>query len=439
MNKKINKETLSVPSIFQKKDEHIVGDTRFTKVKIWLMHTGENENGSCFDKQYIEKAIPTLANTPILGYVEDNRRGDKDFSDHRRGFVTKDGERKFVYLGSSYGVIPETNNAHFEMRLCDDGIEREFLVVDGLLWNKLEDGVDILSKTGFKSQSMELDDEDYDGYFDENGIFHFTHFVFYGACMLGMDVEPAMTNSTVEMSFCKSLKEEIKNKLEMFNEYTKGGNVVEETQKVTETEVTEITETQVTEVSETEVVEVSEKVEVEYTVETEVEQKEEVQEVEAVEETETEIQPKEEKEVEVTEVTETEVEEIKEDSSKAELEALKEQHETLKTEYAKLEEMVRELTEYKNSRIKQDRLQEEKALFEKYDCDLTGVAEYEALKTRTTEFATITDLEKEIALLFTRNAKLQFSKEKESTRAYFEDTQKVVNSRYGYLTEKYKA
>ena len=50
MNKKIDK---FVPVMFQKINTYEAEDTRFLKVKIWLMHTEENLNGSYFDK-YLE-------------------------------------------------------------------------------------------------------------------------------------------------------------------------------------------------------------------------------------------------------------------------------------------------------------------------------------------------------------------------------------------------
>ena len=108
--------------------------------------------------------------------------------------------------------------------------------------------------------------------------------------------------------------------------------------------------------------------------------------------------------------------------------------------YAELEKTAKELQEYKDSRIKEDREKEESKLFARYDADLSGVTEYEELKAKATEFSTVTDLEKEIALLFTRKVKTSFSKgQEESTRAYFDNINNAENSRYGYLADKYKA
>ena len=208
MDKKtqIKKSALSFPVEFEKIEEVESTDGRFTKVKIWLMHTGKNLNNSAFEKSVVDKAIPTLEYIPIVGFIESNDINEKDFSDHRY-IITKDeyGVRR-KYMGSSYGVIKSSidNNAHYETRLCDDGETREFLVVDGILWNMFEDSSTIMNQDIIKSQSMELYEKSIQGYEDDEGVFHFTDFSFRAACILGDDVAPAMTGSTVEVQFSMS-------------------------------------------------------------------------------------------------------------------------------------------------------------------------------------------------------------------------------------------
>lgn len=215
MDKKIDK---FVPVLFQKLNiyENEAEDTRFLKVKIWLMHTGENLNGSYFDKPVVEDAVPSLANTPILAYVEDNSEGDTDFSDHRMVLVKEDGKFQIKYIGQAIGVIPTDNNAQFEMRVCDDGVEREFLTCEGLVWAKWDDPIDILNRDLTVSQSMELHD-DLTGEWQDDNLFHFTSFKFFGACALGKDYLPAMRSATIETQFSyDNMFKEIQNKMEQF-------------------------------------------------------------------------------------------------------------------------------------------------------------------------------------------------------------------------------
>ena len=235
---KVKKSALSFPVMFEKVEDIESVDGRFTKVRIWLMHLGQNFNGSIFEKDVVDNAISTLEYIPIVAFIEDNKIGEKDCSNHRY-IITKDekGIRR-KYMGNAYGVImsSEDNNAHYEERLCDDGETRTFLVVDGLIWNMFEDSSEIVNRDLIKNQSMELWDDgvSIEGYEDENGLFHFTKFSFRAACILGDDYEPAMINSTVEVQFTmsdfvKNIQSELNDKFiaftKMVNEKTNQGGI----------------------------------------------------------------------------------------------------------------------------------------------------------------------------------------------------------------------
>ena len=228
---KIKKSALSFPVMFEKIKDFETVDDRFTKVKVWLMHLGKNLNNSVFEKSVVNKAIPTLQYIPIMGFVELNDDNEKDFSDHRY-IITKDekGVRR-KYMGTPYGVIKSSddNNAHYEERLCEDGETRTFLVTEGVIWNVLEDGAEIFHRDLIKGQSMELYDKSIDGYEDEDGVFHFTEFSFRAACVLGDDVTPAMTGSTIEVQFAlsdfvKNIQSELNDKFTTFTKLIKTVN-----------------------------------------------------------------------------------------------------------------------------------------------------------------------------------------------------------------------
>lgn len=216
INKDVNK---NIPVIFQNLEQFEKGDSRFVKVKIWLMHLGKNLNNSVFTKESTLKAIGSLANTPILSFIEENSNGEIDYSDHRSVVYRKDdGEVGIKYMGQAIGLIPETNNAKFEMRVSDSGEELEYLTVEGLLWTKWDDPIDIIQRKEITSQSMELSDN-HSGYWNEEGSYVFENFQFFGACLLGDGVAPAMKNSTAELQFSANgdMQKIITNKLEEFN------------------------------------------------------------------------------------------------------------------------------------------------------------------------------------------------------------------------------
>lgn len=223
------------PVMFEKVEDVTCNNERFTKVRVWMMHTGLNYNQSDIPKEVIENAIPTLDYIPIVGFIE-FVGDDKDFAGHKYRIVKDEKGIRRKYIGSAYGVIKshDDNNAHFEMRMCDDGEEREFLVVDGIIWNMFEDSTDIMLRDLIKGHSMEMWEPSIKFYEDENGIAHFTEFSFRAACILGEKCEPAMYNSTIEVQFTMSdfvrdIQDELNDKYAMFTAYKnesvgEGGN-----------------------------------------------------------------------------------------------------------------------------------------------------------------------------------------------------------------------
>lgn len=201
-----------IPIRFEKVQDYSVADTRFTKVKIKMMHLGLNLNNSIFNKEVVDEAISTLYNTPILAYVEKNGDGEDDFSDHRQELSIEDGTIKVTYKCIPFGVIGESCNPRYENFTAEDGVERTYLVADGLIWNKIEHA-DIFTRDFIKDASMELT-ENYSGKFDEDNHFVFTKIEFDGICALGNNVEPAMKGANIEVNFALN---EIQAKLEQFN------------------------------------------------------------------------------------------------------------------------------------------------------------------------------------------------------------------------------
>jgi hypothetical protein len=178
-------------------------DERFMKIKVWILNIGKNYNGSIFTKEAVMKALPSIALTPILGYIRKNEDGDMDFSDHRIVLEVDENGIREKYLGSAYGVIPENPNAKFELRQNEYGGMEEYLTVEGLLWTKFDEAIDIMNRDTIKFQSMELS-EKYDGFFNNDGFFVFTDFKFFGCCILGNEYEPAIPKSTAEKMFTTS-------------------------------------------------------------------------------------------------------------------------------------------------------------------------------------------------------------------------------------------
>jgi hypothetical protein len=204
----------SLPIQFEKQEES--EDSRFTKVKISILHTGKNLNKSIFTKNVVEDALPSLANIPIVGYISTDKMNQSDFNGHEQKIIiSKDGVN-IEYLGRVYGIIPETNNATFEMKTVD-GVEREYLVCDGLLYNKFPESIEIFERDGSKSQSMELESSSIEGKFDKKGVYEFQKFKFEAACILGEGITPAMTGSLIEKFSVPTMQDEMAELLAEFN------------------------------------------------------------------------------------------------------------------------------------------------------------------------------------------------------------------------------
>lgn len=192
------------PVSFIKKGEYESSDFRFIDVSIDVMHTGANLNKISFTKDAINKAVPTIRNTPILGYVVDELdEEDKDFKGHEHELRITNKDVKYVYAGQAYGVIPESCNPRWIVKDDGTGIEREYLRVDGLIWTKFSDPVDIFTRDGTKNHSVELTDMAC-GPADKNGNVPVGSFKFDGCCILSTtnpSIKPAMTGSCVTANF----------------------------------------------------------------------------------------------------------------------------------------------------------------------------------------------------------------------------------------------
>lgn len=233
-------KNISLPISFSVNNEISDKNNRFIDVTIDVLHTGLNYNGSIFNKEVVDENIDTIKNTPILGFITEVPYDDKDFKGHEY-IITKTDKYGVArkYIGSAYGVIPESCNPRWITKTTDSGVEREFLQVDGILWTKFKDATDIMLEDVEKPESMELYPYDIDGYENDDGDFVFTKFSFDGCCILGSKVEPAMENAKIEVQFTmsdfvKSIQNELNDKYSAFTKIVNDTNTFTELKVVNE-------------------------------------------------------------------------------------------------------------------------------------------------------------------------------------------------------------
>lgn len=240
----------SLPIYFSVKNEVSNKDDRFLEVEIDVLHEGLNFNKSIFSKEVVNKNIDTIKNTPILGFIRELPDGENDFKGHEY-IITKTDKNKLTrkYVGSAFGLIPESCNARWITKMSEDGQERDYLRVDGLLWTKFSDSIDIMMRDIEKPHSMELFPDNIEGYENEDGNFVFTSFDFDGCCILGDtdDIQPAMISSDIKIKdyevqftmkdFVKSIQSELNDKYSAFEKisndttFTKSNEMVNENNK----------------------------------------------------------------------------------------------------------------------------------------------------------------------------------------------------------------
>lgn len=254
-------------------------NSNLMKVKIVVMHEGENRNGSAFSMQSIESARESLKNVPILGYILRSDDGEAlDFDEHNmsvRLVEGKDGyELKEFYEEQIIGVIPETNDYHYEMI---DGVNH--VCCTGYIFKSYSNGgAELIEDCDSKGVSMEISVEE--GNFVDK-VYHINKYQYQAVTILGDHVPQGMngTCNIKKFSFDSNAKQTIENineEIQKINhgkeDFTMENNTVEfeETKKVddtvVETEPQEPEEDHATEVgtedkTEPEVVDVEETVE----------------------------------------------------------------------------------------------------------------------------------------------------------------------------------
>lgn len=202
MNKKDFVQIVKTPSVFEV--DSAFDDPRFMRVRVCVMHSGENLNKSSFSTDVIRAARDTFANIPVLANVvkytdeDGNVRYDYNGHDaHVEEDAFNEGEYRLIYDEKAVGIIPETNN--FEI-VHDDERDVDYVYVDAYLYREYGNyAADILeSKDGKTDVSAEIytDEISYDS---KNQVVVVNKMTMAGVTLLGEDVNPAMKGANAEV------------------------------------------------------------------------------------------------------------------------------------------------------------------------------------------------------------------------------------------------
>ena len=148
----------------------------FTLCRARVFYTGLNRNGSYISEDFAKILINSASGCPVVGLWDYEAH---DFTDHSMS------DRK-----KAYGFIPENPNFTWEKNYDYDGVERQYAAFDIVLWTKaFEEANEIITHP----LSMELNPDTINGTFSViNGeyCFYFTSAEMLGVCVLGYNVEP---------------------------------------------------------------------------------------------------------------------------------------------------------------------------------------------------------------------------------------------------------
>lgn len=180
-----------------------------SKARCRIFYKGLNRNNTFISEEFAQKLIASLPYTPVKG-IYDNF--EEDYTDHG---VARE-------CGRIYGIVPENPNVAWEQHLDEDGVERNYLCCDVLVFSALyEEANEVVGK----SQSMELYPPSIVGSWQKmNGqeVYVFEDGCFLGLQILGDKVEPCFEGAAF-FSLYKDLTELVKQMEEYSLNFQKGG------------------------------------------------------------------------------------------------------------------------------------------------------------------------------------------------------------------------
>lgn len=123
----------------------------YTQVKV--CHTELNRNNSFISKENMEKAMPSLVDSPLLGYIHQLDDGTYDFHTHDIEIVTdENGEEQFVYVEQQIGSFT-ADEPYLEY---DPEMDKTYVIATAAIPEEYTKAADIIRSKGGTKVSCEL-------------------------------------------------------------------------------------------------------------------------------------------------------------------------------------------------------------------------------------------------------------------------------------------
>ena len=178
-------ERFSIPSKFSLTNDNIIkNNSSFHPVKLRMMSSGKNWNGSDFVIESLDLAKDTVSYAPILANIVQRDDGELDCNGHDIDFEMKveyNGNVTFkeTYIEKPVGV--------FLANSCEKKYDEEndvyYLEALGYIWKQYSDVYDILKRDEVKDVSVEIEVEE--GSFRDDGYYEIRQFNLLGCTIAG--------------------------------------------------------------------------------------------------------------------------------------------------------------------------------------------------------------------------------------------------------------
>lgn len=201
----------SIPSKFSLSNDFSLNNPDFHLVKLRIMSSGENYNGSSFTIDSLNKAKDSVAYTPILANIVEREDGELDANGHDIDFEMKADYKgnisfKETYVERPVGVF--LNNST-EIKY-DEENDVNYIQAYGIIWKTYSSMYDILKRDEVKDVSVEI--EVINGQFRDDGYYEIQEYNILATTILGNGNLPAIENSRIEFNF--SQDDDYRSKLE---------------------------------------------------------------------------------------------------------------------------------------------------------------------------------------------------------------------------------
>lgn len=164
-------------------------------IKVCYVSELANPNGTVIDKEVGKQIAATLPGAPVVGLFD---KETNDFVEHSRRLIVEKGEIIWEDLTKPYGFVDPIGKPWYQ-DFMENGHLRKYLMCKAYLWTRQYKEASLALNKG---QSMELNEEDMKGFYDNN-VFIFTKATLDKLCILGDAYAPCFEGAKIMTTYSR--------------------------------------------------------------------------------------------------------------------------------------------------------------------------------------------------------------------------------------------